>query len=543
MRPPFVCLLFPSVVLAAATARPSTVKLDEATVIGTSDGVVIQFLGIPFGEPPVGNLRLQLAQPIRRYRGVIDATTFGNQCIQQAVATPTLPDDLPPEITPFVTAMTVPANVTQSEDCLNINIIVPAGTKPGAKLPIAVWIYGGGFQVGSNTVRPGGVIVNRSIELGQPVIFASMNYRLSAFGMLGSREIANAGLGNLGLQDQREALRWLQKHIPAFGGDPSKVTIWGESAGSTSVAFQMLANGGDTEGLFRGAWMESHAVNPVGNVSKIQPNFDFIASQAGCASAIDIIQCLRNAPASILKAAMDKTPNYLSPSALNTPWMLHADGLFLSDNPQRLVLHGKIADIPFVIGSNEDEGTLFSLAALNVTTEEEFVAHIKSTYFPAASTANISRLLEFYPANPAFGSPFGTGNVFAFSPQYKRLAAFQGDMYFVAARRFLLQQQAQRKQVVRSFLSERNKITGLGATHTTELANIFGGGDMTDFFIRFVNTLDPNGGTGIHWPVYTRDSPQLLAFVEGKARLKVLPDTFRREPNDFLTQLGLEQPL
>ncbi|KAI0666882.1 carotenoid ester lipase precursor [Trametes maxima] len=561
MRPPFLCLLFPSVALAVTTARPVAVKLDEATIIGTSDGVVTQFLGIPFAEPPVGNLRLELPQPIRRYKGIIDATTFGNQCIQQAVATPTLPDGLPPEITPFVAAMTVPPNVTQSEDCepfaddlpiitsvnelsgLNINVVVPAKTKPGAKLPIAAWIYGGGFQVGSNTVRPGGVIVNRSIELGQPIIFVSMNYRLSAFGMLGGREIANAGLGNLGLQDQREALRWLQKHISTFGGDPAKVTIWGESAGSTSVAYQMLANGGDTEGLFRGAWMESHAVNPVGNVSKIQPNFDFIASQARCASAIDIIQCLREAPVGVLKAAMDKTPNYLSSSALNTPWMPHADGLFLSDNPQRLVLDGKIADIPFVIGSNEDEGTLFSLAALNVTTEEEFVAHVKSTYFPEASVANISRLLEFYPANPAFGSPFGTGRAFAFSPQYKRLAAFQGDLYFVAARRFLLQQQAKRKRVVRSFLSERNKITGLGATHTTELANIFGGGDMTDFFVRFVNTLNPNGGTGIHWPMYTSDSPQLLTFVEGKTRLKVIPDTFREESNQFLTQLGLEQPV
>ncbi|KAI0666893.1 hypothetical protein C8Q78DRAFT_994620 [Trametes maxima] len=154
---------------------------------------------------------------------------------------------------------------------------------------------------------------------------------------------------------------------------------------------------------------------------------------------------------------------------------------------------------------------------------------------------------DFYPVTPAFGSPFDTGKRFAFSPQYKRLS-FQGGLYFVSARRFLLQQQAKRKQVVRSFLysvSERNQITGLGATHPTELANIFDGGDVTDFFVRFVNTLDPNtnGGTGIHWPMYTADSPQLLTFVEGKTRLKVIPDTFREESNQFLTQLGLEQPV
>ncbi|KAI8974599.1 carotenoid ester lipase [Trametes punicea] len=530
------------VLVAAAAAQLATVKLDEATVIGTSDGVVTQFLGIPFAEPPVGKLRLQLPQPISRYTGVINATTFGNQCIQQALITPTIPSTLPPQISPFVETLAATPDVPQSEDCLNINVIVPADAKPGDKLPVAAWIFGGGFQVGSNAVRPGAVVVNRSIEIGQPVIYVSMNYRLSAFGFLGGREIANAGLGNLGLQDQREALRWVQKHIAAFGGDPTKVTIWGESAGAQSVAVQMLAKDGNNEGLFRAGWMESGAASPIGNVSKIQPTFDFIASQTGCASARDVLECLREVPAEVIKAAMDQTPTFLSFTSLNTPWMPHADGLFLTDNPQRLVMEGKIADVPFVIGACEDEGTVFSLVSLNVTTEAEAAGYVKNTYFPNASDADIARLLELYPCDPALGSPFGTGNAFAFTPEYKRLSAFQGDFIFHSTRRLLLEQRAG-KQVVRSFLSERNKVVGLGATHTTELANVFGGGDMTDFLTRFATTLDPNGGSEIHWPAYSTNDPQLLAFVDGETTLKVIPDTFRKEANDFLIQLGLAQPL
>ncbi|PIL29438.1 hypothetical protein GSI_08380 [Ganoderma sinense ZZ0214-1] len=528
--------------IAASASTAPTVRLDDATVIGFTEGTSTSFLGVPFAQPPVGKLRLQLPQPIARYTGIINATTFANQCIQQTMVPPTIPSNLPPEIPAFVAPIAEALDVPQSEDCLNINVIVPAGTRPGAGLPVAAWIYGGGFQVGSNAVRPGAVVVNRSIELGQPVIFVSMNYRLSAFGFLGGSEIQKAGLGNLGLQDQREALRWVQRHISAFGGDPNKVTIWGESAGSHSVAFQMITNGGNTEGLFRAGWMESGTMLPTGSVLKLQPTFDFIVSETGCASAADALECLRGVPAEAITGAMDQTPTFLSFQAFNTGWMPHADGVFLLDNPEKLVLEGSVASIPFVVGSCEDEGTLFSLASLNLTTEAELAAYLKSNYFPSASNTTIARLLELYPADPAAGSPFGTGDQFAFTPEFKRLAAFQGDFIFQATRRFFLEQRAG-KQVIRSFFSERDKVRGLGATHTTELANVFGGGDMTDLLVRFVNTLDPNGGSEIYWPEYNPETRQLLAFVEGTPNLTIIPDTFRKEAMDFVTQLSLAEPL
>nr|VWP00041.1 Putative peptide synthase/polyketide synthase [Ganoderma boninense] len=500
------CTLFLAAVSASSSTRAPLVRLDDATVIGFTEGPSTSFLGIPFAQPPIGKLRLQLPQPIARYTGVINATTFGNQCIQQITTQPTFPPGLPPEIPPFVASLAELVDVPQSEDCLNINVIVPAGTRPGDGFPVAAvstmlygrsfhedfhptanlqWIYGGGFQVGSNAVRPGAVIVNRSIELGAPVIFVSMNYRLNAFGFLGGREIQKAGLGNLGLHDQREALRWVQKHISAFGGDPSKVTIWGQSAGSHSVALQMITNGGDTEGLFRAGWMESGSAPPTGSILKLQPTFDYIVLETG------------------------------------------------STHPRRQRRKHSLRD----------------------RTAAEVAAYAKSNYFPNASDATIARLLELYPGNPAAGSPFGTGDQFAFTPEYKRLAAFQGDFMFQATRRFFLDQRAG-KQVVRSFpllgvpthalFPARTDISPTALpdwqAHTSELANVFGGGDMTDFLVRFVNTFDPNGGPQIHWPEYSPDAPQSLAFVEGTPDLTIIADTFRKEATDFLTQLSLAEP-
>ncbi|KAI0763847.1 carotenoid ester lipase precursor [Trametes elegans] len=540
MRPRYLLigLTFAVGSLAGVLAQQPTVRLDDTTVLGVRDGAVDQFLGIPFAQAPVGRLRFQLPQPVLPYKsGTLNATAFGSQCLQQRLVPPRLPAGLPPEIAQFLGPQEPVASGVQSEDCLNVNVIVPAGATPESKLPIAAWIYGGGYQVGSNMAQPGANVVNRSIEIGQPVIFVSMNYRLSAFGFLGGREIQEAGLGNLGLHDQREALRWVQKYIRACGGDPTKVTIWGESAGSQAVAFQMLANGADAAGLFRAAWMESGSALPSGDGSKLQPAFDFVAAQTGCAGrpGADVLECLRGVSADAIAAAMNETGTFLSFEALNTPWMPHADGVFLKDHPQRLVLEGDC----------EDEGTLFSLASLNLTTEQELVGYLRSNYFPDAPQANISRLLDVYPADSSAGSPFGTGGAFAFTPVYKRLAAFQGDLIFQAPRRFLLDQRAH-KQVVRTFQSERNKVKGLGATHSTDLANVFGPGDMTEFLVRFVSTLDPNGGApegGVCWPAYTPETPHALAFVDGRAPLKVVRDTFRREGIAFLTRLGLEQPI
>ncbi|KAI0334608.1 carotenoid ester lipase precursor [Cubamyces sp. BRFM 1775] len=575
---------------ASALPTESTITLDKASVIGVTDGDMTQYLGIPFAQPPVGNLRLQLPRPLPPYTGVMNATTYGYQCIQPEIVSPTVPDYLPPAIHAFLGSISSPA-VPQSEDCLTVNVIVPAGTKPNAKLPVAAWIYGGGYVTGSNAVMPGEVIVNRSMALGQPVVYVSMNYRVGAFGFLGGREIMKAGVGNLGLQDQRAALRWIQKYISQFGGDPTKVTMcvpksshlprtphaltnhddllpgrWGESAGSQSVAFHMVTNGGDNEGLFRAGWMESGTVQPAASIESLQPTFDAIASAVGCTpGSARVLDCLRAAPADAIKTAMDEQSAVFGYSGLSVPWSPRVDGVFLKEDSAHLALKGEIADVPIVVGDCEDEGTLFSIPSLNITTDAELAQFLKTNFLSHVPPSALARVLELYPADPAAGSPFGTGDAYNFTREYKRLAAFQGDLVFQGMRRFFLAQRARwSAQPAWSFMFAKNKVTGLGTPHSADLADVYGEGDLTDFLIRFVNTLDPNpsprphpdslansnsssnspGGDKIFWPKYNLVSKQMLLLVdeEGEAPQQLIADTFREEAIGYLNHLGITYP-
>ncbi|RDX48880.1 carotenoid ester lipase precursor [Lentinus brumalis] len=519
-----------------------TVQLDQGTFVGTSDGVASKFLGIPFGKAPVGDLRFNLPVAVEPYTGTHVATSFGPACPQQAFDFPEL-SGLAENATNFIVNSIFQVIEPSAEDCLSINVVVPAGTKPDAKLPVAVWIFGGGFELGGTSMYDGGVIVKRSIELGEPIVYVSMNYRVSAYGFLASKEVKEAGVGNLGLQDQRLALRWVQKYIGAFGGDPTKVTIWGESAGAISVALHMVTNGGNTEGLFRGGFMQSGSPIPVGDISSGQGDYDKLVAETGCSGAADTLQCLRDISFKTLKAAVDKSPGIFSPQSLKLTWLPRADGKFLPDDPQKLVQQGSVANVPFVTGDCDDEGTLFSLSTLNITTEAGVRDYIVSNYIPEISETDLDQLLEAYPADITQGSPFNTSVLNALTPEFKRLAAMQGDLVFQAPRRFFLQNRSS-KQSTWSFLNKRLKgLPALGTAHGTDIINVYGGGDMTDYLVNFVNNLDPNGKTGISWPKYTTSSPKLLTFLDGVTPLTITKDDYRVDGFNLLTKLSLEFPL
>ncbi|KAI0685284.1 carotenoid ester lipase [Cerioporus squamosus] len=479
---------------AFAQTHP-TVTLDNATVIGQPNGTVVKYLGLPFAQPPVGDLRLRLPKPVWPYNGTINATAFGNQCIQQTFPALTLPSDVPAAAAAYFSAFSARQDVPFSEDCLNLNVIVPADARPDSKLPVAV--------IGSNAVNPGEVVVARSIEIGHPLIYVAMNYRLIfgiAFGFLVGKEVKEAGVANLGLHDQREALRWIQKYISAFGGDPEN---WGESAGAGSVALHMQTNGGDTEGLFRAAFMD------------------------GCSGAADTLECLRAVPTEVLKAAMDKTPSVVSFQQSNTPWYPRADGAFIPRPSEQLLLDGPIANIPFVAGNDLDEGTVISFPTLNLTTDDEFLDYVHSIFYRNTSREAVAKILDLYPSDPALGSPYNTGDDFAYSPQYKRMAAWQGDFLEHAPRRLFVQHLAA-KQPVYSYLSNFHRVDGLGAAHGTELVDIFGGGPMGDYLIRFAATLNPNGDGAFEWPRYTNSAPLLLTFNDAAPAYNLTRDDYRR---------------
>ncbi|KAK0460006.1 carotenoid ester lipase precursor [Desarmillaria tabescens] len=498
------CIVTSAVI--SSRAAPS-VTLDSATFAGTTSGSVSKFLGIPFAQPPTGDRRFRLPETLPAYNGSYDASAFGPSCPQQAVKLPIL-TGVPAEVVDYIVNSIFTAILPDDEDC--------------------------GFELGGTAMYDGTSIVSRSIALNQPVIYVSMNYRVSGFGFLASKEVREAAVGNLGLHDQREALRWIQKYITAFGGDPSKVTIWGESAGAISAAMHMIAYDGDTQGLFRAAFMQSGSPDPY---------YDDIVVQTGCSGSDDTLACLRTVSYKTLKAAIDNSPFIFDYQSLALAWLPRADGVLFSDNPQRLVEQGKIANVPIVSGDCDDEGTLFSFASLNVTTSAEVATYIKTQISPNISDQDLNTLLDLYPENPLEGSPYGTGILNILTPQFKRIASFQGDAVFQAPRRLFLQN-ISGKQNIWAFLSKRLKLVPLlGAFHASDILNVYFGGDMADYLIRFAATLNPSGSTGIQWPQWTTNSPNLLTFNDGLLPLTITQDTFRGDAMSGLSKILLANPI
>ena len=170
------------------------------------------------------------------------------------------------------------------EDCLTVNVQRPAGTKADAKLPVLFWIFGGGFELGSTAMYDGASLVAESVAQGKPIVFVAVNYRVGGFGFMPGKEVLEDGSANLGLLDQRLGLQWVADNIAAFGGDPEKVTIWGESAGAISVLDQMMLYDGDNsykgKPLFRAGIMNSGSIVPADPVDcpKGQAIYDRVGS-------------------------------------------------------------------------------------------------------------------------------------------------------------------------------------------------------------------------------------------------------------------------
>ncbi|CCM06340.1 uncharacterized protein FIBRA_08594 [Fibroporia radiculosa] len=532
---------------ARDTAAGPIVNITYGAFQGLTSGGVSQFLGIPFAKPPIGALRFGLPEPPDPLEGIQQATSFGPSCPQQLIV---LPEELPSNFS-------LPVLDLISEDCLYANVWAPAGATPEDNLPVIFWIYGGGFEIGSATGYDGSLYVERSIALGEPVIFVSHNYRMNAFGFLASQEVEEAGLTNVGLRDQRLAMEWVNQYISAFGGDPSKVIIWGESAGAYSVAAHIIWNNGDPAGLFRGAIMESGFPVALHTVSEGQPFYDQLVQSTGCANSPDTLDCLRYADYELLQVAIALTPTAFSYTGLSLAWEPRIDGTLIIQNGQRYVEQGIYARVPIIAGDCDDEGTLFSFGMLNITTDDEFLAYIQENYVLGASNADISRVGDVYPSNPSDGSPFGTGDLNALTPQFKRLAAFQGDWMFQAPRRYMLEVMS-KTQDTWGYLYKRGKATPfLGSFHASDLLEFFTPIDYigVDAIINFANTLNPNtppnlpGAALSLLSLYTWDqwgsdpsSPPLLTFVDPTPLIETTVDTYRADAMQLLTNLSLQIP-
>ncbi len=335
-----VPVLFSLPLLVRAQANPAqpadaslTVQIPAGSFAGktqdTQAGPVRAFLGIPYAAPPVGPLRWKPPAPAAKWTGVRPATEFGSRCMQ-----PHLFDDM------------IFRDPGESEDCLTLNIWVPAGMPPGTKLPVMFWIYGGGFVTGSTSEprQDGAHLATKG------VIVVSFNYREGIFGFFTHPELAaespQHAAGNYGLLDAVAALQWVHANIGALGGDPSNVTIFGESAGSFAVSALMaspLAHGlfahaiGESGGAFGGPTLHFQPA-----ASREEKDADFARTQLHA----DSLAALRALPADQLLAASQHEQSF-SPDV---------DGYFLPQSPSAIFAAGKQNDVPMIAGWNHDEG-------------------------------------------------------------------------------------------------------------------------------------------------------------------------------------------
>ncbi|KAJ6617668.1 carotenoid ester lipase precursor [Mycena sp. CBHHK59/15] len=527
--------------LGVAAISP-TVALQYATFQGVNDGNLTKFLGVPFAQPA---LRFELPKPPTLLHGVQNATAFGAACPQQALS-------------PLSVPFTPPNYSAISEDCLTLNVFKPSPADSHSKLPVFVWIYGGGFELGNSAdtdVRP---VVERSIATGEPVIVVTPNYRVSAFGFLGGKEAGSAGITNLGLRDQIFALQWVQQHIAAFGGDPNRVVIGGPSAGAISTGMLLLSNDQHSSALFRGAFMLSGSPISTGSVADGQPYYDELVTANNCIGSRDTLDCLKRVPFDSFMATVNNTINLFSYSSIANIWRPRVDGDVIVQDPLISVSEGLYAKIPIMTGDSDDEGTLFSFSNTNVTTNAEFLAYVQSNYLPTSTPSQIEKIGVLYPDDPTQGSPFDTGSANQLTPEFKRLAAFQGDFTFTGVRRFFLEH-ASTRQDAWSWVNKRGKLTPiLGSSHGSDLGIWFPTNTTenigVDALVNFINTLDPNRSAArgnsshpsVFWPKWKVPSSSgrssLLTFSDPEG-VNITAENFRVDAIKFLNNLLFEAAL
>jgi carboxylesterase type B len=448
-----------AVVHSCIAADLPTVTTLNGTYTGVYSDLYDQdfFLGIPYSQPPVGDLRFRQAQSLNStWTGTRNATEYSPECIG------------------YGSDQWVLGNII-SEDCLTLNVIRPAGASPASKLPVGVWIYGGGQVQGGNRDPRYNLsfIVQQSVYSRSPFIGVSINYRLQAWGYLFGKEVMEAGSANMGIRDQRLALHWIQENIVAFGGDPSKVTIWGESAGASGVGMQLVAYGGRDDKLFRGAIAESGG--PTGGRAYLtptqwQPYYDRIVNATNCSSSADSLSCLRTIPTLTLSSILN------SSVTTGASWGPNIDGDFLQDSGTTQVLQGRFVKVPFLIGRNHDEGTMFATKGINTT--EQFLAAITAQ---GPSNATALTLAALYPDIPSIGIPATLSgrpppSQASLGAQWKRAAAYAGDLQQHAPRRLITQSWAKYNATAYSY--HFNVFTNgfdstIGVTHFTEVAFVF----------------------------------------------------------------------
>ncbi|KIJ16343.1 hypothetical protein PAXINDRAFT_132242 [Paxillus involutus ATCC 200175] len=364
-------LLLPKDALTSTTGP--TVNVGYATYLGNqSYPNTVAYLGVPYAEPPVGDLRFRETVPLNTARlrkeasgQVVNATYYPDFCVQGGTGGGD-------------------AGGAGSEDCLKVNIYTPYGAKEGDNLPVLFYIHGGGYVFGNPRNWPFDDWIHQSPN----VVIVSVYYRLDSLGFLATPEFRGSEYGdfNAGFKDQVQALKWMKQYISAFGGDPNRVTINGQSAGGASVELHMAAH--RTEQLFHGAIAQSVYRTPLPTPEQQQPLFEFYSSYAGCGrgSIDEQMTCLRNASVSALARAQDAATQGKF-SGLYNNFHPVLDGVLFTGYPTLQFRSGEFRHVPLIVGSTSNE-TLSGGDNISLALKE---------YFPSLTKADIQEFLELYP--------------------------------------------------------------------------------------------------------------------------------------------------
>ncbi|MDR2055375.1 MAG: carboxylesterase family protein [Desulfovibrio sp.] len=484
---------------------------------GIHEGSIFVYKGIPYAKPPVGELRFAPPEDAEPWSGELDCDKFGFQCFQHPA---------------------VAGSEPFSEDCLKLNVWTPAKPGEAAGLPVYVFIHGGGFSSGSGSSP----MYDGTSFAKKGVVAVTVNYRLGALGFFASRETLKryGTTGNWGLLDQIKALEWVRDNIAAFGGDRGKVTIGGESAGSFSVS--ALATSPLANGLFRGVIMESGSVLSLpelsyharGDLEKSIRASRVLADIFEADDSADGLAKMRRADPEVLAylgffaADQTATPFFLTPAF---------DGKVLPKSRPDAASAGKLAGVNFLLGFNNDEGSLFIPGNADDGGCKALVARV----FGGQKALQVFDRLKVDARNTRLQRTRQAAAYGIFSAGMKRFADIAADagsnVYMYKFK----------------YVSPGNKKSGLGAAHASELPFVFNNlatmglsgpeaeelaGETHRRWVNFIKTGDPNLGeatpSGVTWPKYDSRETNVL-YLDKKIVSGALED---KENIDFMADLA-----
>ncbi|HEY5933963.1 MAG TPA: carboxylesterase/lipase family protein [Kofleriaceae bacterium] len=465
------------------------------TTGGCVRGSATAYLGIPYAAPPIGALRWKLPQPVITWPGVRDATAFGRAC-------PQLDSPL--------------AKLAWNEDCLTLNVWTKSRT---GKRPVMVWIHGGGLAQGGSAVP---LYDGQHLAAGGDVVLVSANYRLGALGFLAhaalvAEDTAHHAAGNYGLHDQVAALQWVKRDIAAFGGDPTNVTIFGESAGAMSVCALMASP--LARGLFAKAVIQSGACvdhgkklralgAAVGRSERAEDQGARVVKALGCTGA-DALACMRGKRVEDILQALPAALGFLGKGE---HFGFTVDRWAIPDSLAAMLGRGELANVPVMIGTTADEATLFT-SKLRLARPAGYRMIVRRLFADATD-----RVLASYPPAPTPKQAFDT---------------LVTDVVFTCPTRRAARALRERAPVYRflfSHVTAGARAKGLGATHGSEIAFVFGtvatptederalSRAMLGYWTRFARTGDPNAAGAPSWPVYDAGADSYLELGPIRAR-------------------------